>query len=175
MQITEVKIRPVKHCSKEKLRAFASIIFDNCFAVKEIKIIDGENGHFVAMPSRKAMSKCPKCYHRNASNSKFCNACGEEITISNKNKFDNHRIFMDIAHPINVECREMIHKAIIDEYKKITENPIDNTEEDASQQFNVSDDSFNEDFLTKSDNSETAKGNNENIKTEDSFSDGIFS
>ncbi|MCK4352581.1 septation regulator SpoVG [candidate division WOR-3 bacterium] len=36
-----------------KLKAFASITFDDCFVVRDLKVIDGTNGLFVAMPSRK--------------------------------------------------------------------------------------------------------------------------
>jgi len=50
MEITEVKVFPV---NEEKLKAYASIIFDNCFVVRNIKVINGNNGLFVAMPSAK--------------------------------------------------------------------------------------------------------------------------
>ncbi|MBI5418695.1 MAG: septation regulator SpoVG [Deltaproteobacteria bacterium] len=51
MQITEVKVYPVS--DNEKLKAYATIIFDNCFVVRDLKIIDGNSGLFVAMPSKK--------------------------------------------------------------------------------------------------------------------------
>lgn len=50
MQITEVKVFPV---DEEKLRAFVSIVFDNCFMVNDIKVIQGKDGMFISMPSRK--------------------------------------------------------------------------------------------------------------------------
>lgn len=50
MEITEVKVFPV---SEEKLKAFVSIVFDRCFMVNDIKIIQGRDGLFVSMPSRK--------------------------------------------------------------------------------------------------------------------------
>ena len=50
--ITEVRIR--KHVSEDgKLKAFASVVFDDSFVVHGMKIIDGSKGLFVAMPSRK--------------------------------------------------------------------------------------------------------------------------
>ncbi len=55
MKITDIKIRSIKN-SDTKLRAVASITIDNCFAVHDIKIIDGLEGPFVAMPSRKTSS-----------------------------------------------------------------------------------------------------------------------
>ena len=50
MEITEVKVFPIQ---EEKLRAFVSIVFDHCFMVNDIKIIQGRDGLFISMPSRK--------------------------------------------------------------------------------------------------------------------------
>ncbi len=50
MEITEVKVFPV---GEEKLKAYVTIIFDNCFVVRDLKIISGNTGLFVAMPSKK--------------------------------------------------------------------------------------------------------------------------
>lgn len=50
MHITEVKVFPV---DEEKLRAFVSIVFDDCFMVNDIKVIQGRDGLFISMPSRK--------------------------------------------------------------------------------------------------------------------------
>ena len=52
IKITDVKIRRVT-AENSKLKAVASIIIDECFAVHDIKIIEGDNGEFIAMPSRK--------------------------------------------------------------------------------------------------------------------------
>jgi len=51
MQLTEVKVFPVN--DDEKLKAYATIVFDDCFVVRDLKIIHGNNGLFVAMPSKK--------------------------------------------------------------------------------------------------------------------------
>lgn len=53
MNLTDVRIRMVKK-TDSKLRAVASITIDNCFVVHDIKIIEGNEGFFIAMPSRKA-------------------------------------------------------------------------------------------------------------------------
>jgi len=52
MNITDVRVRLAKS-SNGKLKAVASITIDGCFAVHDIKIIEGDNGPFIAMPSRK--------------------------------------------------------------------------------------------------------------------------
>ena len=50
MEITQIRVFPVE---EEKLKAFVSVIFDDCFVVSDIKIIQGINGLFVSMPSKK--------------------------------------------------------------------------------------------------------------------------
>ncbi len=50
MEITEVRVFPV---DEDKLKAYATITFDNCFVVRDLKVIQGNNGLFVAMPSKK--------------------------------------------------------------------------------------------------------------------------
>ena len=50
MEVTEVKIFPVQ---EDRLKAYAAITFDNCFIIRDLKVINGNNGLFVAMPSKK--------------------------------------------------------------------------------------------------------------------------
>lgn len=52
MEISDVRIRMVNQ-QEGKLKAVASLVIDGCFAVHDIKIVEGEGGIFVAMPSRK--------------------------------------------------------------------------------------------------------------------------
>ncbi len=50
MDVTGVRIYPV---DREQLKAFATITIDDCLVVRDLKVIQGENGLFVAMPSRR--------------------------------------------------------------------------------------------------------------------------
>lgn len=50
MDITDVRVFPV---DEDKLKAFVSVVFDDCFVVSDIKIIHGQHGLFVSMPSKK--------------------------------------------------------------------------------------------------------------------------
>jgi len=50
MEITEIKVYPT---SEGRLRAYVSIVFDNSFIIRELKLVDGEDGMFVSMPSRR--------------------------------------------------------------------------------------------------------------------------
>ncbi len=52
MKISDVRIRLIDQ-EAGKLKAVASLVIDGCFAVHDIKIVDGEGGEFIAMPSRK--------------------------------------------------------------------------------------------------------------------------
>ena len=52
MKITDVRVRIVKK-DDSKLKAVASVTFDDCFVVHDIKVIEGTEGYFIAMPSRK--------------------------------------------------------------------------------------------------------------------------
>ena len=52
MQITDVRLRKVN--SENRMKAVASVTFDNEFAVHDIKVIESQNGLFIAMPSKKA-------------------------------------------------------------------------------------------------------------------------
>ncbi len=52
MKITDIRIRIVKK-DDNKLKAVASLTIDDCFAVHDIKVIEGNQGLFIAMPSRK--------------------------------------------------------------------------------------------------------------------------
>ncbi len=50
MEITEVKVFPV---DEEKLKAYITVVLDNCFVVRDLKVISGATGLFVAMPSKR--------------------------------------------------------------------------------------------------------------------------
>ena len=80
MEITDIRIRQMSQ--EEKMKAVVSVTFDNCFVVHDIKIIEGMDKLFIAMPSRRTP--------------------------------DNE--YKDIAHPINVEMRELLSERILEKY-----------------------------------------------------------
>lgn len=82
MKITDIRIRMLE--PNNKMKAIVSVTFDDVFVVHDIKIIEGTNGLFVAMPSRKGSD-------------------GE---------------YRDVAHPISVELRKVIHDSIMSEYNQ---------------------------------------------------------
>ena len=119
MEITEVKIKLMDDPS-ERLKAFCSIMFDGCFVVRDLKIIEGVNGPFVAMPSRKMATPCPKCRAKNHAKANFCNQCGSRFNqpARQQNQTERPKFYADIAHPINALCREMIQEAVLAAYER---------------------------------------------------------
>jgi len=119
VEITEVRIKLMDEPG-ERLKAFCSVTFDNCFVVRDLKIIEGSNGPFVAMPSRKLTSHCPKCGTKNHLRAQHCNQCGSSLD-ANRMPTDNEgraKLYADIAHPINSTCREMIQESVVREFKE---------------------------------------------------------
>jgi stage V sporulation protein G len=117
VEITEVRIKLV--ASKgDKLRGFCSITLDDCFVIRDLKIIEGGKGPFVAMPSRKLMERCPRCGGKNHHRASFCNDCGARLSSSAppEDPGVRQKLHADIAHPINSGCRELIQRRVLDEY-----------------------------------------------------------
>lgn len=117
MEITEVRIKLMEE-SGERLQAFCSITFDHCFVIRDLKIIGGATGPFVAMPSRRLTSHCSQCGCKNHLKSAFCNQCGGRLKSDHGGRDDEGRakLYADIAHPINQACRDMIQAKVIEAY-----------------------------------------------------------
>ena len=117
MVITEVRIKLVAE-NNERLHAFCSLTFDNCFVIRDLKIIEGTKGHFVAMPSRKLTDRCHSCGSKNHLRSRFCGSCGGRLDENRAVRDIDGRakLHADVAHPINSSCRETIQSAVIKAY-----------------------------------------------------------
>jgi stage V sporulation protein G len=119
MKVSEIDIRLVNNGDEQQLKAFASMLLDDCFVVKEIRIIcDSGQRYFVSMPSRKLTDRCPNCTSNNNLRSRFCHMCGTrrkpDRAIADSN--GKTRYNSDIAHPITTEARVMIERAILEAY-----------------------------------------------------------
>jgi len=120
MEITEVRIF-LKESPDKKLKAYATVTFDDAFVVRNIKVIEGASGPFIAMPSRKIKYPCPKCNFKNEAKSKYCNMCGTQLPVAQRpvsatdvsSAQSEHK---DIAHPITQAFREYLQKKILDAY-----------------------------------------------------------
>lgn len=116
MEITEIRIKLMED-SEDRLRAFCSITIDNAFVVRDLKIIDGSNGPFVAMPSRKLTGHCHRCNHKNHLRAAYCNHCGVKLQTDDSGYDSPQKLYADVAHPINSDCRELIQNAVITEFE----------------------------------------------------------
>jgi stage V sporulation protein G len=115
--ITEVRIKLVEE-NNERLQAFCSVTFDNAFVVRDLKIIEGTKGSFVAMPSRKLTDRCGGCGCKNHLRARFCNQCGHKLDENRaiRDADGRAKLHADIAHPINSASREVIQSAVIKAY-----------------------------------------------------------
>jgi stage V sporulation protein G len=138
MKISEVRVNLISN-KDDRLKAFCSITIDNEFVVRDIKVIEGTGGVFVAMPSRKMTDHCEKCGGKNHLRAKFCNNCGAKLKDNRARKDVKGRMKLhaDIAHPINAECRKRIQekvtaafKAEVEKSKKVDYKQAELDEED---------------------------------------------
>jgi stage V sporulation protein G len=112
--ITEVRIK-LCEANSERLLAFCSVTFDNAFVVRDLKIIEGTKGMFVAMPSRKLTDRCYKCGCKNHLRARFCNSCGGKLDEHRAMRDNDGRakLHADIAHPIHSAAREQLQGSVI--------------------------------------------------------------
>ena len=127
MEITEIRVFP-KEGQDKKLKAYATVTFDNCFVVRNIKVIQGNSSLFVAMPSRKMRYACARCRFKNEIGTKFCNQCGT-ILSANPRPFgetpdDAKNEHRDIAHPVTQDFRDYLQSEILKAYHEESEKIV---------------------------------------------------
>ena len=113
MEITEVRVKLINN-KDNRLKAFCSVTMDREFVIRDVKVIEGVSGVFVAMPSRKMSDHCGKCGGKNHLRARFCNNCGIALkeNRAKKNYKGKMKLHADIAHPINIECRKRIQEKV---------------------------------------------------------------
>lgn len=123
MKITEIRVFLKEKTSGDgKLKAFATVTFDSVFVVRDLKVIEGKTGRFVAMPSVRVSVPCPKCRKKNYLRSKFCNECGVRLTDVSHLEADSHEHdsqreeHRDIAHPITTQMRQYVQDEVVKAY-----------------------------------------------------------
>jgi stage V sporulation protein G len=117
MEITEVRVKLIRN-QADKLRGFATITIADSLVVRDLKIIDGAQGLFLAMPSRKLCDRCQKCGGKNNLRSRFCNDCGTRLKEMRgaTDERGRPRLYADIAHPINQRSRDLVQSVVIQAY-----------------------------------------------------------
>ncbi|MGE3167044.1 MAG: septation protein SpoVG family protein [Planctomycetota bacterium] len=119
MEITEVRVKLVDGKQQDKLKAFCSITIDHAFVIRDLKIIEGAKGLFVAMPSRKITTRCEACGGKNQIGARFCSQCGSSQPPERGGRGRDGRLKLhaDIAHPIHSSCRESIQARVLESYE----------------------------------------------------------
>jgi len=122
MKITETRIF-IKEGQDRKLKAYATVTFDDTFVVRNIKVIQGASGVFIAMPSRKMKYPCLRCSFKNEIGSQYCNQCGAELKPVSDEEMahDAKAEHRDIAHPISQQFRDYLQSEILKAYHFETE------------------------------------------------------
>ncbi|MBP8302385.1 MAG: SpoVG family protein [Planctomycetes bacterium] len=115
--VTEVRVK-LTDDPRNKLKAYCSVTIDDAFVVRDLKIIEGNKGPFVAMPSRKLADHCQRCHHKNHLRACFCNQCGSKLDPDRapRDSRGRARLHADLAHPINSQTRIELHKAVVRAY-----------------------------------------------------------
>jgi len=119
VEITEVRIS-LREGGNKKLKAYATVTFDDCFVVRNIKVIEGNSGLFVAMPARKMKQFCPRCGKKVDLKSRYCSQCGVQLPPPPRDldQTKASQIHQDLAHPINQQFRDYLQKKVLDAYNE---------------------------------------------------------
>ena len=167
MNISEVRVKLTSD-KDEKLRAFCSITVDNEFVIRDLKVIEGAKGLFVAMPSRKLTARCQKCGDKNHLRALYCNNCGVKLSgASFRRETDGRmKLHADIAHPINSLCRDCIQSRVIKAFRDETVR--------ASKPGYKANDFYDEDERAIEDEATPGDGKTEKGKPDDNFSDELL-
>ena len=121
MQLTDIRI---KLCDDQggRLKAFCALTFDRTFVIRDVKLIDGHDGIFLAMPSRKLSDHCGRCGDKNHLRARYCNNCGGRLDENRHlrpqqgNGLSRVKLHADIAHPINADCRHEIERKVVNAF-----------------------------------------------------------
>jgi len=117
MNITEVRVKLLEN-QPDKLRGFASITIDDFVVIRDLKIIEGANGLFIAMPSRKLCDRCFACGGKNHLRARFCNDCGKRLR-ADRGTHDERgrmRLYADISHPIHQKARAFVEARVLQSF-----------------------------------------------------------
>lgn len=135
MDISGVRVKLI-HDSGDRLKAVCTVTFDECFVVRDVKVVDGTNGLFVAMPSRKMSSHCPACRQKNHLKASFCNNCGKKLPPPRPQSDSDgrSRLHKDLAHPITPEFREVVQAGVLAEFQTELERAGETLEREAPRE-----------------------------------------
>ena len=139
MIITEVRIDPAAEAGP--LLAWATIVFDDSFIIKDVKLLRGTDGRpFISMPRRAVRDHCRRCGKSIDVTSAFCPSCGLEQgpvanRVSARDNVGRLKVYVDIAHPIRRGLREAILEAVLDEWEAVANGEAPTGRDNARAKF----------------------------------------
>ena len=128
MIITEVRVKlpdATEGHPRRRLLAYVSVVLDDCFVVHELKIIQGNTGPFVSMPSRKLAGHCLGCHSKVPVIDEFCGCCGRPMPVPDVR---DEKFYVDVAHPITQEFRRYLEEEVIRTYEHTLRGASDATQ-----------------------------------------------
>jgi stage V sporulation protein G len=117
MQLTDVRIHLCDQVGR--LKAFCCLTFGDSFVVRDVKLIEGDEGLFLAMPARRLCDHCPRCHDKNHLRARYCNHCGLRLN-EHRHGGPKQRIKLhaDVAHPISPELRSTLEATVLHAYRQ---------------------------------------------------------
>lgn len=120
IDVTDVWVRLPQHPTNNTFIAYASVVLDGVFKVRDLKVFRGANGQLkVSMPARQERVACVRCRHSCAWSARYCAACGQEQP-SGRGKGR----YLDLCHPVCPAQRAEIELAVLTEYCRVSNRNV---------------------------------------------------
>lgn len=124
IEVTFVRIKlphePPQLRKDWRFLGYADVEFDDCFVVKDCRILVGGGGTpFVVFPSKKVTDRCPSCRAGNPIRARFCNECGGALDPDRPApvvRAGRTHLHLDVCHPFRVGLREVVRDAVLEAY-----------------------------------------------------------
>lgn len=124
MEITEVQIKIVEpKLPHVRLRAYASVVLDHSFCVNDLKVVQGTERLFVAMPARRLNVRCSECGTANQVQRPLGSCIRCDASLPDPKPIYNREgeeapLYVDIFHPIHQQARSVIDAAVLHAYQE---------------------------------------------------------
>lgn len=117
LKITEIKFTVVRD-RKQNVLAYVNLVFERCFAVRDLRIISVNDRVILAMPNKELSRTFCNCGFRIPLGSRYCAMCGKPANAARRT---NQRSHYDIAHPLDADYREYMEATILDRFSELRE------------------------------------------------------
>ena len=105
-----------KASNTERVLAYVSIVIDEAFVVRDLRLIRANDKLFLAMPNREVTRPCRRCAAACGASHRFCNACGAQLE-------PQRVVRLDMVQPITAEFRQTLEKEVLAAFAQWQERP----------------------------------------------------